>query len=308
MNSFDLFEALTDIDDDLIMNAQFTPSKKRHIRRLSLRIAAVACVICLSALTATAITIGVQIRNSSEVATNYNNFLIWNLSVSSKVTTVEYQLCAQDITPPLQWEDALTSAWKGFGYSYEHFSGIHLQDDDGNRIKFESIAEIEQLLGISLVYSEELEEITKGAYVTLAVTDHIRAAEQFRREGIVTPDGLIIYLPFVCNKQNGFDPELVDYCGLNIFVPLTDSFAEKYAFHPVLSSVYGQDLRRTSMVADSNLNIVILENTVEDDAPLSGYAAWEHKGIGYLVEMKTNWSANTCPGEILIPYLKTLEE
>ena len=308
MNSFDLFEALTDIDDDLIMNAQANPSKKRHIRHLSLRIAVAVCVVSLLVLTATAITVGVRILNSSEVATNYENFPMGSFAVNSKVTTVEYNLCKQNITIPLQWEAAMTNAWKGFGYSYEYFSGIHLQDDDGSRTNFGSVADIEQLLGISLVYSKELENITKGAYVTLIVTDPMRAAEQFRQEGVVTPDGLVIYCPFLCNKQNGFDPEIVDYCGLNIFVPLTESFANKFASRPVLSSVNKQDLSKTSLTAGGKLDIILLDNTAEDDAPLSGYAAWEHEGIGYLIEMKTNWSVNTRPGQILIPYLETLEE
>ena len=307
MNSFDFFEALTDIDDDLIMNAQFASSRKRCVRHLGLRIAVAVCVISLLVLTATAITIGVRILNSSDVAVNYENFPMWSLSVNSKVTTVEYQLQAQTVKLPLHWEEAMTNAWKGFGYSYEHFSGIHLQEDDGSRINFGSIADLEQLLGVPLIYSEELENVTKGAYVTLIVTDHVRATDQFRREGVVTPDGLVIYCPFLCSKQNGFDPEIVDYCGLNIFVPLTDSFAEQYATRPILSSVYKQELSQTSMVSDGKLDIVILENTVEDDAPLSGYAAWAHEGIGYLVEIKTNWSANTQPGQLLMPYLESLE-
>ena len=308
MNSFDFFEAMTDIDDDLIMNAQFTPRKKRHTRHFSLRIAVAAVVICLTVLTATAITIGVRILNSNDVAVNYENFPMFSLAVNSNVKIIEYQLHTQDVKLPLQWEESLTNAWKGFGYSYEHFSGIHLQDNSGSRINFGSIADLEQLLGISLVYSKDLESITKGAYVTLAVTDHVRAAEQFRTEGVVTPDGLIIYLPFLCNEQNGFDSDIVDYCGLNIFVPLTDSFADKYATRPVLSSVYKQDLTQTSLIADGNIEITLLENTVQDDSPLSGYAAWEHNGVGYLIEIKTNWSVNMRPGQILTPYLKTLEK
>lgn len=308
MNSFDFLQSLQEIDDELIMKAQSVPKKKRCLRHTSLRIAVIVCGFVLLALTATAVTVGVRILNGGVEVPNYENHYLGDLTVNSKMTTVEYRLGRKNITLPLQWEEALTAAWKNFGYDYEHFSGIHLRDPDGRRIDYGTMAQLEHLLGMELVYSEELETITKGAYVTLSVTDPERAAEQFRTEGMVSPDGLILYLPILCGKQEGLNPEIVDYCGLSIFVPLTDSFVEKYAVRHVISSAYRQELMPSRVISSGGMELEILENVSKDESPLSFYAAWEHEGIGYLMEMKTNRNVHVRPGQILMPYLENLEE
>ena len=167
--------------------------------------------------------------------------------------------------------------------------------------------ELEQLLQIRFTSSSELEAVTRGAYVTLAITDQERAAVQYRSEGIVSPDGIVIYLPFSRDSESGVDPNIVNYCGLSIFVPLTDSFARQYASHSVLSSVYNSDFQQIRQVSSGGVEMILLENEPYMDYPLSGYAAWEERGIGYLVELKCNNGSRTAPIEILMPYLENLE-
>ncbi len=307
MNSIDFLKELNEIDDDLLMKAELPPVRKPCIRRIGLNAVVVALVLCLMSVTAAAVTISIRVFTSEDTVPNYENYHFGFFHVNSKVTTIEYELSPQEIEIPLQWENALTDAWKGFGYSYDHFTGIDLKGNDGKRTNYGGIAQLEQLLGIRLVSSEELELVTQGAYVTLAVTDQKRAAEQFRSEGSVSPDGIIIYLPFLRNAQTGLDPEIVDFCGLSIFIPLTDAFADLYTSHAVLSSAYQQDLTQKRIMSSKDVEIVMLQNTVQDGDVLSAYAAWEQAGIGYLVEMKTNWGAETLPSDILTPYLENLE-
>ena len=307
MNSIDFLKELNEIDDDLLMNAEVPPARKPHLHRIGVNAVVVALVLCLMSVTVAAVTISIRIFTSEDTVPNYENYHLGFFHVNSKVTTIEYELYPQEIEIPLQWENALTDAWRGFGYTYNHFTGIDLKDNDGKRTNYGGITQLEQLLGIQLVSSEELELVTQGAYVTLAVTDQNRAAEQFRSEGIVSPDGIIIYLPFLRNAQTGLNPEIVDYCGLSIFIPLTDSFADQYASHCVLSSAYKQDLTQNRFFSCDDIEIVLLENTVQDEDPLSGYAAWEYDGVGYLIELKTNWDVETLPSNLLTPYLENLE-
>ena len=175
-------------------------------------------------------------------------------------------------------------------------------------MNFGSISDIEKLLGTSLTSSHELEQITQGAYVTLAITDPDRAGLQLRTEGIVSPDGILVYLPFRNHKETGLDPDLVDYCGLRVFIPLTEAFAERYAEHAVLSGVDQQEFDQSRFYSSGNVEVILLENHWQDeyDTP-RGYAAWEKDGIGYLVEQKNMPDAKESPVELLRPYLKNLE-
>ena len=312
MNSIDFLKELNEIDDDLLLDAELPLKRKSHIPfgRIGVHAALIVLVLCLIPATVIAVTIGVRILVSQEEIPNYSDYLIGGfIHIDSKVTTIEYELVPQSIEVPLQWEEKLTEAWKGFPYDYNNFTGIDLKDTDGRRMNFGSIGEIEKLLEITLTSSRELDQITQGAYVTLIITDPDRAAAQLRTEGIVTPDGILVYLPFRNNKETGLDPDMVDYCGLRIFIPLTESFVEQYAVHCVLSSVNEQELAQSRFYSSGNIEVILLENHWQEeyDAP-RGYAVWEQNGIGYLVELKCTVDAKAYPGELLSSYLENLEE
>lgn len=302
MNEFEFLEAINEIDDDLILSAQTIPVKKHRVHQLGARAAAVAAIICLLSITVAAVTISVRIFTSDREVPNYEYYYGGPLSLNSKITTIEYDLQPQKAEIPLKWTEELSKAWKSFGYDYGYFTGTNLKNSGGSRMDFGGITQLEQLLGIELAGSEEMELITNSAFVTLAVTDQERAAGQNRTEGIVSPDGLVVYLPLEMDMGD------VDFCGLSIFVPLTESFAEQYASHAVLSSVWKQDLNQTRITSAGGIEIILLENTPSDGDPLSGFAAWEQNGIGYLVEIKTYPDSEMTPGELLMPYLEQLED
>lgn len=306
MNSLDFLRELNEVDDDLLRKAALPPV--RASRRIGIKVPVAALMLCLLSVTVAAVSISIRIFTTGETAPNYENHYGGMFLSNSKVTTIQYDLSPRKVNIPLQWETALTEAWKSFGYDHEHFTGLDLKEGNGNRINYGGLPQMESLLGLNFADSEELEQITRAAYVTLVVTDAKRATEQFQREGLVSPDGIVIYLPFLRNAQTGLSPETVDYCGLNIFIPLTASFAEQYASHCVLSGVYGQDFAQRSFVSKGNVEVFLLENTKQGEEPLSAYGAWEQAGIGYLVELKTNWDAKELPGEILMPYLENLED
>lgn len=311
MNSIDFLTELNEIDDDLLMKAELPPKRKAPIpfSRIGIKAAVFALLLCLIPATVIAVTIGVKILVSQEEIPNYSDYLVGGfLHIDSKVTTIEYELATQAIEVPLQWEEKLTDAWKGFPYDHSNFTGIDLKDADGRRINFGSISDMEKLLGVRLTASSELDQITQGAYVTLAITDPDRAGLQLRTEGIVSPDGILIYLPFRNHRETGLDPDVVDYCGLRVFIPLTEAFAQRYAEHAVLSGVDQQEFDQSRFYSSGNIEVILLENHWQEeyDTP-RGYAVWECGGIGYLVELKNMPDAKESPVELLKPYLEELE-
>lgn len=311
MNRIDFLKELNEIDDDLLLDAELPLKQEKHIpfRKIGVQAALIVLVLCLIPATVLAVTISVRILVSQEEIPNYSDYLIGGfIHIDSKVTTIEYELAPQAIEVPLQWEEKLTDAWKGFPYDHSNFTGIDLKDTEGRRMNFGSMADIEKLLGISLTSSQELEKITQGAYVTLAITDPDRAGLQLRTEGIVSPDGIVVYLPFRNHKETGLDPDVVDYCGLRVFIPLTEAFAQRYAEHSVLSGVDQQEFDQSRFYSSGNIEVILLENHWQEkyDTP-RGYAAWEQSGIGYLVELKNMPDAKESPDELLKPYLEELE-
>ena len=311
MKRIDFLKELNEIDDDLLLDAELPLKREKHIpfKKIGVQAALIVLVLCLIPATVLAVTIGVRILVSQEEIPNYSDYLTGGfLHIDSKVTTIEYELAPHPIEVPLQWEEKLTDAWKGFPYDHSNFTGIDLKDADGRRINFGSISDVEKLLGTSLTSSSELEQITQGAYVTLAITDPDRAALQLRTEGIVSPDGVLVYLPFRNHKETGLDPDVVDYCGLRVFIPLTEDFAQRYAEHAVLSGVDQQEFDQSRFYSSGNVEVILLENHWQEeyDTP-RGYAAWEKDGIGYLVELKNMLDAKESPVELLRPYLENLE-
>jgi hypothetical protein len=311
MKRIDFLKELNEIDDDLLLDAELPLKREKHIpfKKIGVQAALIVLVLCLIPATVLAVTIGVRILVSQEEIPNYSDYLMGGfLHIDSKVTTIEYELAPHPIDVPLQWEEKLTDAWKGFPYDHSNFTGIDLKDAEGRRMNFGSISDVEKLLGTSLTSSQELEQITQGVYVTLAITDPERAAAQLRTEGIVSPDGILVYLPFRNHKETGLDPDVVDYCGLRVFIPLTEAFAERYAEHAVLSGVDQQEFDQSRFYSSGNVEVILLENHWQDeyDTP-RGYAAWEKDGIGYLVELKNMPDAKESPVELLRPYLENLE-
>lgn len=311
MNSIEFMRALSEIDDDLLLEAELPPKKEPHIPfgKIGVHAVIIVLMLCLIPVTVIAVTIGVRILVSQEEIPNYSDYLIGGFfHIDSKVTTIEYELAPHSLELPLQWEEKLTESWKSFPYDHSHYTGVDLKDAEGKRMNFGSIEQIEKLLGITLTSSKELEQITQGAYASLMITDPDRAVAQLHAEGIVSPDGILVYLPFRNSKETGLDPDVVDYCGLQVFIPLTESFADQYAEHCVLSSVDEQELAQSHFYSSGSIEVVLLENHWQEeyDAPRC-YAAWEENGIGYLVELKCMADTKASPASLLRPYLENLE-
>ena len=127
MNRIDFLKELNEIDDDLLLDAELPLKQEKHIpfRKIGVQAALIVLVLCLIPATVLAVTISVRILVSQEEIPNYSDYLVGGfLHIDSKVTTIEYELAPQAIEVPLQWEEKLTDAWKGFPYDHSNFTGI----------------------------------------------------------------------------------------------------------------------------------------------------------------------------------------
>ena len=308
MNEFDFLEALNDIEDDLILNAKKPVPKKPPIPALLAKIAVAAAVLCMLSLSVMAVSFSIRILRSEDRVPIHEFIFGGIFAPTSKVTTVDYDLEPQEVTLPPQWIDSLTEAWETFGYDHKHFKTLDLKTPAGSRMNFGSLTQLERLLDVDLVSSPELEEALRGTFVTLIITDLVRATEEYERRGSITPDGLVIYLPFKTGGATGLSSEEVQYCGIHIYVPITESFADSYRSHVVLSGVGDQDLQESKHCFQGGIEAVLLANTPSTaEEPLRAFAAWEHKGVGYLLELKTRHSTTADPAQLILPYLSNLK-
>ena len=308
MNEFDFLEALNDIEDDLILNAKKPVPKKPPVPALLAKIAVAAAILCMLSLSVMAVSFSIRILRSEDRVPIHDFIFGGIFAPTSKVTTVDYDLEPREVTLPPQWIDSLTEAWETFGYDHKHFKTVDLKTPAGSRMNFGSLTQLERLLDVDLVSSPELEEALRGTFVTLVITDPVGATEEYERRGSITPDGLVIYLPFKTGGTAGLSSEEVQYCGIHIYLPVTESFADSYRSHVVLSGVGEQDLQESKHQSRGGIETVLLTNTPGiAEEPLRTFAAWEQDGIGYLLELKTHASTTTDPTQLILPYLSNIE-
>ena len=311
MNEMEWIEVFGDIEDDLILDAKKPIAPKSRISSVLGKIGVAAAIFCLLSISVMAVSFGVRVMGSEErVPIGHFSFL-GMFAPSSKVTTVDYSLEPQKIQVPSDWKRCLTEAWKAFGYDHKYFHGTDLKTSDGERICFSGLWEIEESLGCSFVHSAEIQYAVKSAFVKLVITDTARGEKEFADRGEITPDGIEVYLPFETVKGGNLDPQAVEYCGLYLYIPLTKSFADRYRSHVILSGVGDQDLKEGKYVSKSGVEVALLSNTLNpEEEPMQVYAAWEHEGIGYLLEMRSHlWAeADKEPVQMILPYLEHLEE
>ena len=308
MNELDFLDALNDIDDDILLKAKEPLPLKPRVSAVFAKLGVAAAVICLLSISVMAVSFGVRIMSSDSRVPIAEHFLWGFFAPSSKVTTVDYSLSAQKIDLPTQWSDALKEEWNSFGYDHTYFRGTDLKDSEGKRIDYGGISGVEKLLGISLVSSPEMEAVCNSAFVKLVITDPERAAAELSRGGEITPDGLEVYFPFLTRGSESTNARIIDYCGLYVYIPLTDSFVNTYKSHVVLSAVGDQDLKEEKYVSQEGIETALLFNTQSTGEAMKAYAAWESRGNGYLLEMKTYNDVTAEPAEWIRTYLKHLEE
>lgn len=309
MKAYELFEALTDLDDELLMKAESAPKKSYRVQKMGLRAALIAATVSMLTATVVAISVSVKILRSEEFVSFYdyldNSSFYWEYA--SQITTIDFELEEQNMDIPVQWSDQLTQSWENFVYDHQYFTGVDVTDGTGNRMAFESIGVLGDFLDCHFTTSDQLDGLIQGVYITMVVTDTERAAQEYQAAGCVTPDGLAIYCVLSRGGETGLNADIMQYSGLTIYLPCTQSFARQYANHSVLSSVQNEEFEQGQYITSGNVKIMLVQNRSLAYYQPTGYAAWCEGGIGYLLEARCYRNAAHAPLEMILPYLENLK-
>ncbi len=307
MNEWDLFQELSELDEELVLAAEKTPDRKNLLHRGGLRAALIAAIIALLVGTALAVHLGVSVSHGEKTVPLKNIGLSLPEGEETEKLTyytanIRFDMMPTEITNA-DLTSALTQAWQ----QKSDLSSYPLLEENGHRINLGTISGAEKFLGIELIDSPELEPMIRGAYVTLLVTDPERAREQYAREGEVSPDGIELYFSFRRGIGDVFDARQVLECGLTVYIALTEDFARSKNVLRLYSYEKEGAFRESGLLTDKGNSLLLLENSPRKGYCAVGYAAWCEKGIAYFAVVKCSPNAFCAPLSLLTPLLETLQ-
>lgn len=314
MDEWNLFNALSELDDELILTAQELPAKKHGLGRTGLRIALIAAVVTLLVGTALAVGLGVGIRHGQEKVTLQGLSLQQPDGEKTREMTyytarVEYELQTVPVENMELLSACLTQAWESFPHDRSYFQPAELTEDSGERKDLESIRGAEEFLGLELAESPELATLVRGVYVSMVISDLRRAEEEYAQKGSITPDGLILYCSLRRGEASGeaLDARTVSESGVTVYVALTEAFLEKEGTQCLYSYEREGPFHESGLMTEGGRSILLLENAPPQDCVRGGYAAWCENGIGYLAHMKVYPGSYATPLSLLTPLLQHLQ-
>ena len=307
MNEWDLFKAMSELEDEFLCDA---PHKKKPLRLL--RIGLIAAVVMLLAGTVLAVSVSVSVRHGSQ--TVWLEEIGLSLPQGKRVETmdyytadIEFSMQSAGISVPSEAVAVLTDAWRGFTYDYSYFTGAKLTDAAGKRMDLGSVAGAEAYFGIRLMHSAPMDELICGAYATLVVSDIGRAEKEFAETGSVTPDGVELYFPFRRGDgEDALNAAVVREGGLTVYLVITPQFAQQEGVQRVYSYEKEGALHESGLLTAAGKSILLLENAPQKGYDGFGCAAWCENGIGYYAEVHTSSKTNTPPLTLITPLLDEL--
>ncbi len=306
-----LWNALTDIDEDMILEAGQIPDRRIHSNRLALRIALIAAVLSLLSLTVAGLSIGILYYSDTEPETMEMEYYPgFSLSGESYGATVRFDMEPRDIVLPEDWLAALREAWDSFPYEKAYFTGVELREATGERRNFQSLWDLEELLGIPLVSSPELDAATIGVFGELVICDPVEKERKCKEGEDLTPDGILIYVTLDPGELEDRAGRLAEYFTLKLYIPLSRSFCEAYESLTIQPEADGGRFRGTTVNSEGGIQTAVLESIWESTYSqfYSAYGLWEHKGIAYVLETVLALGDPLSEPELLQPYIIRLEE
>lgn len=307
MNEWDMLQALSDLDDDLLQDMPQLETPRRLVR-----IAMVAAIVALLAGTVLAVSVGVRVLYGKDTVKLEDIGL--SLPQGQQVEALEYytadiqfSLQTADLTLPDEAVGVLTDAWRDFSYDHSYFTGAKLTDAVGKRLDLGSVAGAEAYFGIRLMHSAPMDELICGAYATLVVSDIDRAEKEFAETGRVTPDGVELYFSFRRGEgEDALNAAVVREGGLTVYLAITPQFIGQEGVQRVYSYEKEGALHESGLLTAAGKSVLLLENDPQKGYNGFGCAAWCENGVGYYAEVHTNSHANIPPLTLLTPLLDEL--
>ena len=309
MNEWDLFQQLSELDEELVLAAEDAHVYSKPWYRRGLRIALTAAIIALLVGTALAVGLGFGVEYGKETV------YVQGISLDQQQPALSYHTAQLQLDMrPVEIKKRellsrqLTEQWLKTPEK-ESFSGGEMQDEKGKALFFESITQLEDFFGLELMESPQLSELVRRIYVTLAVSDPEQAATSYKKTGSIPPDGLILYLSLRRGEDTAtaLDSRLVSESGITVFVPLTEAFAEKESIQYLYAAEEAGAFQESGLLTTSGNSLLLLENSKGVSYGRSGYAVWCNGGIAYLAHAKTYPDSYATPLSLLVPILEKLQ-
>ena len=197
MNEFQIFKELTELDDDVLLQASERSRPSPSARVLTrLPLAAAILVLMAAAAYAVGLSISVRcmdrpIRREGFTLTQKPGYGV-TLEEGSCAAEVDYHLTPVEVKNSEALAEALTRAWKAWAADYAHFTGAWLLEETGARRRFDGLAEAGDYLGLPLTRSEALDRADGPCFVRLLIADPAEAALEFANTGKIHPAALVL--------------------------------------------------------------------------------------------------------------------
>ena len=285
MNEWDILQAFSQLDEELIFMPK--PAKKSRSRQIR-RIALIAAVMILLAGMALAVSLGVKVEHGEEMIELQGLSLNGNAKGGQSYYTakIEYDFCPMQIKNLALLQQALLEA--------EDSDSADLKNADGSRLCFATISEAEEFFGIDLMQSAKLDEFVRGIYVSVLRTD----------ENV--PSELVLYVSLRRGSEADgmFDMQAVSECGITIYIALGEDAENTKCLY---SHKKEGKFQESGMLTEHNDSILLLENSPADGYVQTGYAAWCKNGIAYLAHVKVYPNSYATPLALLTPILSQIQ-
>ena len=275
MNEWDILQALSQLDDDLILMPK--PAKKSKVSQIR-KIALIAAAMLLLAGMALAVGLGVRVQHGEELIELEGISLNGDAKGGQSYYTakIEYDICPMQVKNQDLLQQALLEA--------KNVGSIDLKNADGSRLRFATISEAEAFFGINLMQSAELNELVRGVYVSVSA-----------------PSELVLYVSL---KREQIDTQAVSECGITIYIALS---AEAEHTKCIYSHEKEGKFKESGMLTEQKDSILLLENSPIDGYAQTGYAAWCDNGIAYLAHITVYPDSYATPLALLTPILSRIQ-
>ena len=302
MNEFQIFKELTELDDDLLIQASREAQKKRTARMV-LRVPLVAAIVILFAATAYAIKLTLSVRywdrpieRDGFSLTNIIGYGVGN-EEGYYVAEVTYYL--EPVTPQKVelLTDAMTSAWEQWEGSHEHFTGTYLLDEAGARLRYDGLTAVSAAFGLPLTGSAALEQTDGPCYVRLMIGDAEKAALEYADTGKVQPAALVLEDALQLEGSES---------GLTVFVALGSELPPSFSIQELRFLHQEGEPKQSQFRTKSGVELVILQTGAEGETYNSCAVVWCENGIGYLADLHGSWDGGKAQ-DCLMPLLAELE-
>ena len=302
MNEFQIFKELTELDDDLLIQASREAQKKRTARMV-LRVPLVAAIVILFAATAYAIKLTLSVRywdrpieRDGFSLTNIIGYGVGN-EEGYYVAEVTYYL--EPVTPQKVelLTDAMTSAWEQWEGSHEHFTGTYLLDEAGARLRYDGLTAVSAAFGLPLTGSAALEQTDGPCYVRLMIGDAEKAALEYADTGKVQPAALVLEDALQLEGSES---------GLTVFIALGSELPPSFDLRELRFLHQEGEPKHSQFRTESGVELVILQTGAEGETYNSCAVVWCENGIGYLADLHGSWDGGKAQ-DCLMPLLAELE-